>query len=44
MTLIKPRKFINDFDYNSKDFNFKNGLNGKIIGKLKNVNFEKKIF
>ena len=35
---------INDFDYNSKDFNFKNGLNGKIIGKLKNVNFEKKYF
>ena len=33
---------INDFDYNSKDFNFKNGLSGKIIGKLKNMNFEKK--
>ena len=33
---------INDFDYNSKDFNFKNGISGKIIGKLKNVNFEKK--
>ena len=34
--------FVNDFDWNSKDFNFQNGLNGKLIGKIKNVNFETK--
>ena len=33
---------INDFDWSSKDYSFKNGISGKIIGKLKNVNFEKK--
>ena len=32
----------NDFDWNSKEFNFKDGLNSKFIGKIKNVNFETK--
>ena len=31
---------INDFDWNSKELNFNNGLNGTFLGKIKNVNFE----
>ena len=39
----KTSKFlINDFDWESKDFNFDNGLNSKFIGKLKNINYETK--
>ena len=34
--------FVNDLDWNSKDLNFQNGLNGKLIGKIKNVNYETK--
>ena len=31
---------INDFDWKFKDVNFSNGLNGKLMAKLKNVNYE----
>ena len=37
----KTTKFlINDIDWKYKDLNFKTGLTGKILGKLKNVNYE----
>ena len=34
--------FINDIDWKYKSFNFSSGLEGKILGKLKNVNYEAK--
>ena len=33
---------INDFDWKFKDVNFSNGFNGKLMAKLKNVNYETK--
>ncbi len=36
------KTFVNDLDWNSKDFNFQNGLSGKFISKIKNVNYETK--
>ena len=33
---------INDFDWKYKNINFDSGLNGKILGKIKNVNYEAK--
>ena len=33
---------INDFDWVSKEFNFKNGINSKFLGQLKNINYENK--
>ena len=36
------KKLINDLEWNSKDFNFQNGLSGKFISKIKNVNYETK--
>ena len=33
---------INDFDWNFKEFNFKSGLSSKLLGKIKNVNYEAK--
>ena len=33
---------INDFDWKFKDVNFSNGFNGKLMAKLKNVNYEAK--
>jgi LPS-assembly protein len=33
---------INDFSWNSKDFLFKNGINTKLLGNLKNINYETK--
>ena len=42
MTPINIKILTNDFDWDSKEFNFKNGLNSKFIGKIKNVNFETK--
>lgn len=39
----KTSKFlINDFNWNSKDFNFKSGIKSKLIGKVKNVNYDNK--
>ena len=34
--------FINDIDWKYKQFNFSSGLNGRLLGKLKNVNYEAK--
>ena len=34
--------FINDFNWKSKFFNFKNGLKSSFVGKVKNVNYETK--
>ncbi len=36
------KALINDFDWTSKDFNHKSGLSSKLIGKIKNVNYETK--
>jgi LPS-assembly protein len=36
------RFLVNDFDWNFKEFNLSNGLNSKILGKIKNVNYEAK--
>ena len=33
---------INDFDWSSKELYFNNGLSGTFLGKIKNLNFEKK--
>ncbi len=33
---------INDFDWKSKNFNLSSGFNSKILGKLKNTNYESK--
>jgi LPS-assembly protein len=33
---------INDFNWNFKDINYNSGLNGKILGHFKNVNYETK--
>ena len=33
---------VNDFDWNFKDTNFDNGLKGKLLGIIKNVNYETK--
>jgi LPS-assembly protein len=39
----KTSKFlINDFNWNSKDFNYNSGIKGKLIGKVKNVNYDNK--
>ena len=34
------KTFINDLEFNSRDFNFQNGLSGKFISNIKNVNYE----
>ena len=34
--------FINDLDWNFKNFNSNSGLTGKLIGKVKNINYEAK--
>ena len=34
--------FINDIDWNYKQFNYSSGLTGRLLGKLKNVNYEAK--
>ena len=34
--------FVNDIDWNYRNFNFNNGLTGKLLGKIKNVNYETK--
>ena len=36
------KTLINNFDWTSKNFNFKNGLNNKLLGRIKNVNYETK--
>ena len=36
------RFLVNDFDWNFKEFNLSNGLNSKILGRIKNVNYEAK--
>ena len=36
------RFFINDFYWNLKEKNFDKGLNTKILGNLKNINYETK--
>jgi len=36
------RFLVNDFDWNFKEFNLSNGLNSKILGRIKNVNYESK--
>jgi len=37
----KVKKFlINDFDWKSKKYNFSSGLQGSLLGQLKNVNYE----
>ena len=33
---------VNDFDWNFKEFNLSNGLNSKILGQIKNVNYDSK--
>ena len=33
---------VNDFDWSFKEFNFKSGLSSKLLGKIKNVNYEAK--
>ena len=33
---------INDFDWNSKELNLNNGLNGTFLGKIKNVSVKAK--
>tara|TARA_Y100000389_G_scaffold182216_1_gene198657 strand:+ start:2547 stop:4949 length:2403 start_codon:yes stop_codon:yes gene_type:complete len=33
---------INDFDWNYNDINFESGIKGKILGNLKNINYETK--
>mgnify|MGYP001278671908 CR=1 FL=1 len=33
---------VNNFNWNSKDFYFKNGIKNKILGNVKNINFETK--
>ena len=39
----KTSKFlVNDFDWNFKEFNLNNGLNSKILGNIKNVNYDSK--
>jgi len=39
----KTSKFlVNDFDWNFKEFNLSNGLNSKILGQIKNVNYDSK--
>ena len=39
----KTTKFLtNDFNWDIKDFNFKSGLNSKLFGKIRNVNYETK--
>ena len=37
------KTLINDFNWVSKDINFNNGLNGKFLGQLKNINYKIKI-
>ena len=34
--------FVNDVDWKYKDNNFSNGIKGRLLGKLKNVNYETK--
>ncbi len=34
--------FINDFNWESKDFKFKSGINTRFLGNLKNINYETK--
>ena len=34
--------FVNDFDWNYKEFNFKSGLKGRVIANLRNINYETK--
>ena len=34
--------FVNDIDWKFKDLNFSSGLNGRLMAKLKNVNYEAK--
>ena len=36
------KALINDFDWTSRDFNYKSGINSKLIEKIKNVNYETK--
>ena len=36
------RVLVNDFDWDIKEHNFENGLNSKLIGKIKNVNYDSK--
>ena len=39
----KYSKFVvNDIDWKFKNFNFSSGLSGRILGKIKNVNYETK--
>ena len=39
----KTSKFlINDLNWDSRDFRYSSGLNGKFLGKIKNVNYENK--
>jgi LPS-assembly protein len=33
---------VNDFDWKHRNFNYPSGLNGRFLGKLKNVNYEAK--
>ena len=34
--------FVNNFDWTSKNYNLKNGLSNKFLGRIKNVNYETK--
>ena len=34
--------FVNDLDWNYKEFNFKSGLKGRVIANLRNINYETK--
>ena len=34
--------FVNDFNWRYKDINFNNGINTKILGNIKNINYEAK--
>ena len=34
--------FVNDFDWKFRDINFKSGLKGKILGNVRNINYETK--
>ena len=36
------KQFINDFKWRSTDLNFENGLNSKLLGIFKNINYETK--
>ena len=36
------RFLVNDFNWSFKEFNLKNGLNSKILGNIKNVNYDSK--